>query len=121
VVSALAASTLTDALERLHVAGIPAAPARHTQAVARDPAIAAIELLETHHFPDGRAYMIPHRYARFSRTEQPSLADAPGIGQHSRELLAEAGLSPDQIDALVDERAVVQGAPFILTELINYR
>ena len=54
-------------------------------------------------------------------TEPAVIADAPGIGEHSRELLAEAGLSPDQIDALVEERAVVQGAPFILTELINYR
>jgi len=119
--SELAATTRASALERLHNAGIPAAPARQTTEVVRDPAIVAIELLEEHHFPDGRPYLVPHRYARFSRTEQAPICDAPGVGEHSRAVLTEAGLSAEEIDALVEERVVVHGQPFVLKELINYR
>jgi crotonobetainyl-CoA:carnitine CoA-transferase CaiB-like acyl-CoA transferase len=121
IAGALADSDRADVLERLHAAGVPAAAARHTSEVVQDPAVKAIELLEEHRFPDGRAYLVPHRYARFSRTEQAPIADAPGVGEHSREVLAEAGLTAEEIDALVSERVVVEGAPFILHELINYR
>jgi crotonobetainyl-CoA:carnitine CoA-transferase CaiB-like acyl-CoA transferase len=121
IASALAASTRAAVLERLHEAGVPATPARHTAEVVQDPAVKSIELLEEHRFPNGRPYLVPHRYARFSRTEQAPLADAPGVGEHSREVLTEAGLSAEEIDALVRERVVIEGAPFILTELINYR
>jgi crotonobetainyl-CoA:carnitine CoA-transferase CaiB-like acyl-CoA transferase len=121
IASALADSSRAAVLERLNGAGIPATPARHTAEVVHDPAIKSIELLEEHRFPDGRPYLVPHRYARFSRTEQAPLADAPGVGEHSREVLAEAGLSVEAIDALAQERVVIEGAPFVLTELINYR
>jgi crotonobetainyl-CoA:carnitine CoA-transferase CaiB-like acyl-CoA transferase len=121
VADALAVLPVAAALERLNGAGVPAAPARHTTEVARDPAIAAVGLLEEHHFPSGQPYLIPSRYARFSRTEQAPLADAPGIGEHSREVLAEAGLSPAEVDALVQENVVVEGSPFVLQALVNYR
>jgi len=32
---------------------------------------------------------------------------APRLGQHTREVLGEIGLSPEAIEALVDSRAVV--------------
>jgi crotonobetainyl-CoA:carnitine CoA-transferase CaiB-like acyl-CoA transferase len=93
----------------------------HTTEVACDPAVAAVDLLEEHRFPSGQPYLIPSRYARFSRTEQAPLADAPGIGEHSREVLVEAGLSPAEVDALVQEKVVVEGLPFVLQALVNYR
>jgi crotonobetainyl-CoA:carnitine CoA-transferase CaiB-like acyl-CoA transferase len=121
VEAALAALPLATALERLNDAGIPAVPSRHTVEVAQDPAVAAVGLLEKHHFPDGKPYLIPSRYARFSRTEQGSVRDAPGLGEHSREVLAEAGLSADELDALVAEKMVIQGSPLVLQALVNYR
>ncbi len=121
IAEALASTPLASALDRLRGAGIPAAPARHPLEVARDPAIAAAELLVERRFPDGRPYLVPHRYAGFSRTEQGPIADAPGLGEHSREMLAEAGLSDSEIEALIEQNVVIQGAPFVLTELVNYR
>jgi crotonobetainyl-CoA:carnitine CoA-transferase CaiB-like acyl-CoA transferase len=117
----LAAMPRASALTRLHSAGIPAAAARHTTEAAHDPAILAVDLAEKHHFPDGKPYLVPNRYARFSRTEHPPVGDAPGVGEHSRDVLAEAGLSPAEIDALIQEKAVLQGAPLILQALVNYR
>jgi crotonobetainyl-CoA:carnitine CoA-transferase CaiB-like acyl-CoA transferase len=121
IASTLAAATRAGALKRLHKAGIPATAARHTSEVVHDPAIKALDLLEEHTFPDGRPYLVPHRYVRFSRTEHPPIGDAPGVGEHSREVLAEAGLDAAEIDALVGERIVIEGAPLIMKELINYR
>lgn len=113
---------VTGALvDRLNRAGVPAVAARHPAEVARDVTIAASELLAERYFPDGRPYIVPHRFARFSRTEHPPIGDAPGVGEHSRELLAEAGLTEAEIDALIEERAVVQGQPFVLKQLVNYR
>jgi crotonobetainyl-CoA:carnitine CoA-transferase CaiB-like acyl-CoA transferase len=121
VEAALAAMPLARALEQLNGAGIPAVPSRHTTEVARDPAIVATGLVEEHCFPDGKPYLIPSRYARFSRTEQAPLADAPGIGEHSRDVLMEAGLSAEEIDDLIEQRIVIQGAPLVLQALVNYR
>ena len=121
VEAALAASGACDAVERLNAAGVPAVVARHPAEVARDPSIARTELLTKRQFPDGRPYIVPHRYARFSRTENPPVGDAPGVGEHSREVLAEAGLTDAEIDQLIDKRAVVQGQPFVLKQLVNYR
>jgi crotonobetainyl-CoA:carnitine CoA-transferase CaiB-like acyl-CoA transferase len=112
---------LADALERLQVAGIPAVPSRHTTEVAADPAIVDNNLLSEHHFPDGRPYLVPYRYARFSRTEQAAISDQPGVGEHSRAVLLEAGLTDAEIDALVTDKVVIEGKPFDVQALVNYR
>ncbi|MFN8634005.1 MAG: CoA transferase [Chloroflexota bacterium] len=117
----LAELPLEDALARLYEAGIPAAHARGPLEVSFDPSSAAVDLLTERPFPDGKPYLIPHRYARFSRTEQASICDAPGIGEHSRAVLAEAGVPAAEIDALVADRVIVEGKPFVLQALVNYR
>jgi crotonobetainyl-CoA:carnitine CoA-transferase CaiB-like acyl-CoA transferase len=121
IAEALATATLTEALDRLTTAGLPAAPARQPIDVIRDPAIATADIVTERHLDDGRPYLVPNRYVRFSRTEQAILGDAPGVGEHSRAVLAEAGLSDAEIDALVDQRVVVHGSPLILKGLVSYR
>ncbi|MDP8923948.1 MAG: CoA transferase [Chloroflexota bacterium] len=121
VANALATMPSERALEQLSGARIPTAPARQPADVAPDPAIAPAELLAERRFPDGKPYLVPHRYARFSRTEQAPVADPPGVGEHSREVLAEAGLSAAEIEALIEQGIVIQGSPFVLKELVNYR
>jgi crotonobetainyl-CoA:carnitine CoA-transferase CaiB-like acyl-CoA transferase len=121
VADALATMPLASTLERLRNAGVPAAPAHHTTEVVKNPSVIATDLVEKHHFPDGKPYLVPNRYARFSRTEEAPVGHAPGIGEHSREVLTEAGLSSAQIDVLVQEKAVIQGSPMVLHALVNYR
>ena len=43
----------------------------------------------------------------WSETTPPTGRFAPRLGQHTREILAEAGYSADAIDALLDQRAVM--------------
>lgn len=121
VAAALAGMPRAVAVEQLNAGGVPAAPQRNPADVARDEAVLASELLTERHFADGRPYIVPHRYARFSRTEHPPLSDAPGVGEHSRQVLAEAGLTDAEIDALVEAKAVVVGKPFVLEGFVNYR
>ena len=121
VKDALASLPLAKAAKRLNGAGIPAAPSRLTTEVVADPAINAIELVAEHHFPDGRPYLVPHRYALFSRTEQAPIRDQPGVGEHSREILGEAGLSAAEIEALIEQKVVIENPPFVVQALVNYR
>ena len=42
-------------------------------------------------------------------------------GEHSREVLAEAGLSAAEIDALIEQKVVIDGEPLVMKALVNYR
>jgi crotonobetainyl-CoA:carnitine CoA-transferase CaiB-like acyl-CoA transferase len=46
----------------------------------------------------------------FSDTPAPGNGAAPLVGQHSREILAQVGLAPSEIDDLVQRGVVVDGA-----------
>jgi crotonobetainyl-CoA:carnitine CoA-transferase CaiB-like acyl-CoA transferase len=109
------------AVKRLTGAGIPAVPSRLTVEVVADPDVLATELVSEHHFPDGRPYLVPHRYVRFSRTDQAPIRDQPGVGEHSREILAEAGLSAPEVDDLIEQKVVFENPPFVVQALVNYR
>jgi crotonobetainyl-CoA:carnitine CoA-transferase CaiB-like acyl-CoA transferase len=113
--------SLSEALERLTAAGIPAAAARTPADLAEDPALSESELFATHHLQDGRPYLAAQRYARFSRTEEQAAFEAPGLGEHSREVLAEAGLTAAEIDHLIAAGLVKQGVPFQVVAIQNYR
>ena len=118
---AFAGMALDVALQALRARGIPVAPARHPADIVRDPDVAAVALVGEHRFPDGQPFYMPERYARFSRTEQRTVRFSPGVGEHSREVLAEAGLDDAEIDRLVEDKVVKQGEPFVLKGLVNYR
>jgi len=117
----LAALSLSDALERLTAAGIPAAPARTPAQLAEDPALGELQLFATHYLQDGSPYLAAQRYARFSRTEEQAIFEAPGLGEHSREVLAEAGLSAAEINRLIEAGLVKHGRPFQVVAIQNYR
>jgi crotonobetainyl-CoA:carnitine CoA-transferase CaiB-like acyl-CoA transferase len=118
---ALSTLSLAEALERLAGAGIPAAPARTPAQVVTDPALREHDMFATHHLQDGTPYLAAQRYARFSRTQEQAVFRAPGLGEHSCEVLAEAGLSPAEIETLIEAGVVKQGKPFQVVAIQNYR
>jgi crotonobetainyl-CoA:carnitine CoA-transferase CaiB-like acyl-CoA transferase len=117
----LAVLSLAEALERLTAAGIPAAPAHTPAEMASNPALQELQVFAKHYLQDGTPYFATQRYARFSRTEEQADFEAPGLGEHSREVLAEAGLSPAEIDRLIEAGVVKQGGPFHVVAIQNYR
>lgn len=101
--------------------GIPAVASRAIPELTRDSALMAAELLAPHHLAGGSLYYTPGRYAQFDRTDQKAVLLAPGLGEHSREILREIGYAPDRIDRLVESGAVVAGDPLRLEAFVSYR
>lgn len=91
--------------------GVAAVRARRHDEIVRDPRLLAEEVVHWHRRPDGTGYYTAGRYARFSRTQAHAVFTAPGIGEHSRGVLREAGFSAREIQDLVDRGAVQAGDP----------
>ena len=94
-------------LERLAAAGVPAAPVQDLAEVVADEQTEALELLQPlphPTIPDLRLVSLP---LSVGGERVPHRAPPPSLGQHSAEVLAEAGYPPDEIDAL-RERGVIR-------------
>ena len=118
---AFASKSTLELVSCLTTAGIACAPARMPGDLTDDPEIQQLEMFATLHMQDGTPFFVANRYARFSRTQSTDVFTPPGVGEHSRELLSEAGVSAAQIDALVDSGALKQGKPFQVVAIQNYR
>ena len=95
-------------LPLLEKAGIPSGPVlsigemlRHPQTVARDMVVSV------DHPVAGKVETIGLP-AKFSRTPGAVVSPAPLFGQHTREVLAEAGFKPAEVDALFAEGAAIE-------------
>lgn len=123
--AALAASLASlrrdDAVARLTAAGVPAARARRFEELLDDPEILAAEVLHRHERPAGRPYVTAGRFAWFGRTQRTGRLTPPGLGEHSREVLEEAGLTPAAVDELLEAGVVVQGSPMSPRTDLDYR
>ena len=64
---ALRAMTRSQALARLAKGGVPAAPVRQPQEIALEPAVKDVDAICQQHFPNGKPYLAPLRYARANR------------------------------------------------------
>jgi len=100
--------TTAEWLERLEAAGIPSGPVlsirdmlKHPQTRARDMVVAV------DHPIAGRVETIGVP-AKFSATPTEVSRPAPLFGQHTREVLSEAGFSAAEIDALFAEGAAIE-------------
>jgi crotonobetainyl-CoA:carnitine CoA-transferase CaiB-like acyl-CoA transferase len=95
-------------LTALDAAGVPAGPVLSIAAMLEHPQVAAREMVvETRHPKAGatRAIGCP---MKFSDTPAQIRRPAPLFGQHTREVLTEAGLDDAEIDALLESGAAIQ-------------
>ncbi|MEC5290538.1 CoA transferase [Aurantimonas sp. C2-6-R+9] len=93
-------------LERLEAAGVPAGPVFDVGEMHRDPQTLAREMVvETEHPKAGpvKAIGLP---IKFSETPGGVTRPAPLLGEHSREVLSEAGYDDKAIDAMLESGAV---------------
>lgn len=123
--TALAASLAplqrADAVARLSRAGVPAAAAVRFEELLHDRAALEAELLHRHERLDGQPYTTAGRFAWFSRTQQPDRLVAPGLGEHSGEVLREAGVPAAAVAELVAAGVVVQGGRLSPRTSLDYR
>ncbi|WP_236794730.1 CoA transferase [Amycolatopsis sp. GM8] len=119
---ALLALEPDDAVAALTAAGVPAVRVRKIGDVIRDPRLLESEFLHLVPASDGRSFIsAPGRYATFSRTGRFGPLVPPGLGEHSRAVLVEAGVAPERVDELVAAGDVAEGGPIERTLKAAYR
>jgi crotonobetainyl-CoA:carnitine CoA-transferase CaiB-like acyl-CoA transferase len=96
----LAERTRAEAIETLRAVGLPAARVQTFAEVNEDPHIHERDMLQmtTHH--DGTTVPVVGPSWKFSRTPTRVRTPAPAIGEHNDEILAEIGITPEQIAAM---------------------
>lgn len=88
---------------------IPAAPVARLDDLPQDPHLAATGFFETVHDDALGALRFPGTAVRFDG-KRPRIGMPPRLGQHTRELLAQAGLDEAHIQSLIDQGAAVAPA-----------
>ncbi len=98
-----------DWLKDLDAAGIPAGPINDIAAMAADPQTLAREMVvELDHPRAGRTHALGLPI-KFSETPGKVVTPAPMLGQHTREVLRDAGYADAEIDALAASGAIELG------------
>jgi crotonobetainyl-CoA:carnitine CoA-transferase CaiB-like acyl-CoA transferase len=93
-------------LERMEAVGLPAGPVNDMPAVYADPQVQARSMMvELDHPTAGRIEHIGVP-VKLTRTPGSVRRPAPTLGQHTDEILAEAGLAPAEIGALRADRVI---------------
>lgn len=99
--SVLATASAAHWLGRLEAAGVPCAPVLTRSQMIEHPQIRANGIvMETEHPQAGRLRQA-RPAARFSERVQDGRRGAPGLGAHTRELLAEAGYDYEAVEQLI--------------------
>jgi crotonobetainyl-CoA:carnitine CoA-transferase CaiB-like acyl-CoA transferase len=70
-----------------------------------DPHVQAVEAAPGYPLSDGKAVPLPHLPG-----QKPNMATVPTIGEHTRALLAEAGMGAASIDALIASKLARQAS-----------
>lgn len=102
-----------QAEKELTDAGILCVPVRHINEFVTDARSIERDYIATLESIEGARIYVPHRFARFSGTEQQEFLRPSGIGEHSREILREAGVASDVIDELISSGVVREGPPVL--------
>ncbi len=108
VADAMATKTTTEWMELLEKADIPANPLHTPNSLLSDPHLNAIGFFgETEHPSEGRlkTLQIP---GRWSRTPPSVRSQAPRLGEHSAEILREAGFDEGEVEQMLRENVTMQ-------------
>jgi crotonobetainyl-CoA:carnitine CoA-transferase CaiB-like acyl-CoA transferase len=93
------AATLSARFEAM---GLPFAPIARPEQLFDDPHLNASGGLLPISLPDGRTAKLPALPIAIDGHRPALQRDVPKVGEHGREVLAESGLAPDEIEALID-------------------
>lgn len=102
----ISSRTTSEWMELLNKADIPVAPLHDLESIQRDPHLVATDFfVEESHPTEGK--LVKMRVAGdWSDTQPESTRPAPRLGEHSAEVLKEAGYSQQDIDGLLAEHVI---------------
>lgn len=118
---ALSALSTEEAIARLTAAGVAAVQGRTVADLAHDESLLDGRYLEDITRGDGKTFLVPGRYARFSRTELAARLTPSGLGEFTRPILAAAGLNEEEVEEAFSSGAVIEGPPLTSFGAVNYR
>ena len=92
--------TIDEVLQALDRAAVPAGRIYTVADIARDPHYRARGMIEPVAMADGSVLEVPGVVPRLSRTPGRIISAAPAVGQDTRTVLEDLGLTPAQIEGL---------------------
>ena len=98
-------------LDRLTRADVPCGPVQTRSQMIRHPHVAAMEIVEEYDHPKAGRLRQSRAAARFSATPPAIRRGAPGLGEHTDEVLGEIGYSASEIADLRAAGAFGRGPP----------
>ena len=90
-----------ELLDRLLAADIWCAEVKDIRRAAEDPQVKHMGMLTTYQHPKAGTVRVPAPAVKMSETPATIDRPAPLVGQHGREILAEFGVPPAEIEALI--------------------
>jgi crotonobetainyl-CoA:carnitine CoA-transferase CaiB-like acyl-CoA transferase len=96
-------------LRRLDQADVPCAPVLRREEIIGNEQVLAMNMVQTLQQPYVGEVRQPTPAARFDSTPSAIRGPAPGIGEHTRDVLSEIGLGDTEIDALIESGAARAG------------
>jgi crotonobetainyl-CoA:carnitine CoA-transferase CaiB-like acyl-CoA transferase len=110
--TAFAGRRVGETLAALKAAGVPAAEAAkgHAEIFLEDPHALANDMVAMRDHPTGGRLRVQWHSVRFSETKSTAGRVTPLLGEHTAEVLADAGYSPSEIDGLIADGIVKSGA-----------
>ena len=97
--------TTGEWIERLTLHDVPHAPVLTRSQMIQHPQIEANELIVQHEHPKAGKIRQTRPPARFGGTPATHRMNAPGLGEHTRDLLREAGYTDNEITAMLESGA----------------
>ncbi|MEW6257544.1 MAG: CoA transferase [Pseudomonadota bacterium] len=94
----------------LEAADIPFSPFHDLHSILEDPHLNAIGFFARESHPSEGEIMRMQPPSTWSRTQPATSRPAPRLGEHTRQVLSEAGLQEAEIDALMSEGAALGAA-----------
>jgi crotonobetainyl-CoA:carnitine CoA-transferase CaiB-like acyl-CoA transferase len=117
----LSALSRADAIALLTRCGVPAVPGRRIGEMIAAEDVAVDEMLHLHDRPGMLRHYTVGRLARLSRTQHQGLLESPGLGEHTRRVLAQLGVGTVEFESLLKDGVVVEGGPMQLDVIVPYR
>ncbi len=96
-------------VERLAALDIPSAPITALEELESDPHLNAVGFFRKRHHPTEGDIVLPDNPVRYSRSTPELNHLQPKLGEHSIEVLREAGLAENDIEKMIADGASVDG------------